>query len=136
MADSKTERGAAKATPGPWWPAPDRHGILMLNNNGSRTVMAGEADDALPVCEVGAHIQCKRGTGHRADCPVREANARLISAAPDLLAALKAFAFGDATLESLLYADLPDDAHGTTTIRMRDIRAARAAIAKAQGEAS
>lgn len=43
-------------------------------------------------------------------------------------AALKPFCFGDPTIERILYDGMPDDAPGTFTIKLGDIRAARAAL--------
>ena len=58
--------------------------------------------------------------------------AHLIAASPDLLAALQAFMPGGSKeLEDILWGDKPDDALGTVSIKMGQIRAARAAIAKA-----
>lgn len=60
-----------------------------LTNDGARAVMAGETRVALIDCQT----KFKRGQGHRSDCPERDANARLIAAAPELLAAIKPLAF-------------------------------------------
>lgn len=58
--------------------------------------------------------------------------ARLIAAAPDLLTALQAFIPESLKeFEDILWGDKPDDALGTVSIKMGQIRAARAAIAKA-----
>lgn len=62
-----------------------------LTNDGARAVMAGETRVALIDCQT----KFKRGQGHRSDCPERDANARLIAAAPELLAAIKPLAFSD-----------------------------------------
>lgn len=62
-----------------------------LTNEGARIVMAGETRVALVDCQT----KFKRGQGHVADCAERDANARLIAAAPDLLAAIKPLAFAD-----------------------------------------
>ena len=62
-----------------------------------------------------------------------KANARLISAAPELYEALSAVVVGEPGMENALWGDLPDEAAGTITIRLRDIRKARAALAKATG---
>jgi hypothetical protein len=58
-----------------------------------------------------------------------EANARLIAAAPDLLAALQ-----EITKYNTIYAS--DDSAYSRAFRARAFRAARAAIAKATGGAS
>ena len=97
----------AKSTPGPWSPAANwPHGLSMI---------------------------CQHdGSGWRpvADCAVSgekaEANARLISAAPDLLEALQDL-FG-ADMEHVLMGDGKDD-------QIAAIAKARAAIAKATGSA-
>lgn len=79
-------------TPGPW-------GLSSLEfamNDGAIPVIA--PDDR--VCLVDAHAKFRRGLGHMAKCEIRDANARLIAAAPDLAEALLAIylwakAFGD-----------------------------------------
>jgi hypothetical protein len=43
--------------------------------------------------------------------------------------ALKPFVFGDADIERIIYAGVPDDKPGTITIKMGDIRRARTALA-------
>jgi hypothetical protein len=48
----------------------------------------------------------------------------------ELEAALRPFVFGDPALEEILYADMADDASGTVTIKLRDIRRARKALPK------
>jgi hypothetical protein len=70
----------------------------------------------------------KRGEGWQSECEVREANARLIAAAPDLLAALKQFRTKvyNAALGSGM-----DDEWATEACSLAD-----AAIAKAQGGAA
>lgn len=69
-----------------------KHGLeptRRLSNDGKAIVTARSGDDSKPI----AHIECqtvfKRGQGHLADCAERDANARLIAAAPDMLAACK-----------------------------------------------
>lgn len=60
------------------------------HNDGSVNVSAGTDDESVNI----AHVQClsdfKRGQGHKAECETRDANAHLISAAPELYEALKA----------------------------------------------
>ena len=72
---------SAQHTPGPW-----RVSSVGLTNDGKRAVVSEDAGIAW------AHPQTafKRGDGWQHECGEREANARLIAAAPDLLAALEA----------------------------------------------
>lgn len=75
-------------TPGPWHPSE----IGFLTNDGQRPIMAGRVDDQerRRVALVDCQISYKRGQGYKTDCAEREANARLIAAAPALLEALTA----------------------------------------------
>lgn len=76
-----------------------KHGIeptLLCNNEGQAIVMAGDYRVALVDC----HTKFKRGNGHKTECAVREANARLIAAAPELLAALEGLIEGVAALDA------------------------------------
>jgi len=41
------------------------------------------------VCKVLCHVDVKRGKGHLTQCDIRDANARLIASAPELLVALE-----------------------------------------------
>ena len=86
----------SKHTPEPWtfeeWlgdPEPLRAVGLEptpnVSNDGARYIMAGERRIALVDCQT----KFKRGQGHRVVCAERDANARLIAAAPGLLDALK-----------------------------------------------
>ena len=59
--------------------------VRFINNNGSVPVSAADTK----ICDVDCQAAFKRGSGHRAECEERDANARLIAAAPDLLNALK-----------------------------------------------
>lgn len=72
-------------TPGPWAIAQAfaEHGLTM--NDGSIPLMAGDQRVAL-IDYIGDAPQRKR---YRAESPERDANARLIAAAPDMLKALK-----------------------------------------------
>jgi hypothetical protein len=112
-------------TPGPWRTADmHKHGLYM--NDGAASVVqadeAAEEDEPIQhIAFVSCHADYKRGTGHKAQCEARDANARLIAAAPDLLEALKA------VMEALI-ADLPQAEGGPT------VQGALAAIAKAEGQ--
>jgi len=64
----------------------------ILSNDGAATIMGGPEDDRRPVARVECHAPFKRGQGHKSVCAERDANARLIAAAPDLLEACEAFA--------------------------------------------
>lgn len=87
---------------------------LMLNNEGQAIVMQGDKRIAV----VDSHSKVKRGEGHKSECEIRDANARLIAATPDLLAALED-----------LIVNVDAIAHP------KRLEQARAAIAKAKGEA-
>lgn len=91
-----------KHTPGPWQVISDDHPEAINKN---LEVVAG------------SNILCKIGGGL---LDVRTANARLIAAAPDLLAAL----------QSILNISLMDNGHWAKTIEVE----ASTAIAKAKGE--
>lgn len=89
----------SKHTPGPWkWRATHstdeeielmaKHGmtpVQALTNEGQRFLMAGEGEDTKRIALVDPHKSYKRGTGHQVQCDERDANATLLSAAPDLL---------------------------------------------------
>lgn len=72
----------AKHTSGPWELSP-LHLSGMYLSDGGAAVLA----DGLRVALVDIQSKPKRGEGGKAKCPIRDANARLIVAAPDLLAA-------------------------------------------------
>lgn len=87
---------SASHTPGPWrirlYATDDdpaeliRLGlkpVRLLNNDGSIVVSGENGRIAVVDCQ----SAFKRGHGHTAECVERDANARLIAAAPDLLAA-------------------------------------------------
>ena len=86
-------------TPGPWHVTGDEHGTMITDNTGEQI--------ALWPPQGGTVEQC--------------ANARLISAAPDLLAALRA-----------MLATVHDEERDDATVAA--VAAARAAIATATGE--
>jgi hypothetical protein len=91
--------------------------IRFINNDGSVPITANDSR----ICVVDCQAEFKRNTGHRAECAERDANARLIAAAPDLLAALK---------KCLNFIENVDANFGTKISAADD---ARAAIAKAEG---
>ena len=127
---------STKYTSGPWnvsklgEPAPAPEGITeaqrarwdeilkemgrpFRHNDGSFNIVAGEGDDRKPVATATFQGKAKRGQAYSAPDPEGLANAQLIAAAPDLLAACKA-----------IEVKLPDTAIGQQI---------RAAIAKAEG---
>lgn len=55
-----------------------------LTNDGEVTIMGADRR----VCVVAPRVEYKRGKGHEVECAERDANARLIAAAPELLEAL------------------------------------------------
>lgn len=71
-----------------WHVVPDRNGVKSLTNDGSRIVMEDDTRIAL-VC---LQSQSRKTDAWQAECNQRDANARLISAAPELYAALKELA--------------------------------------------
>ena len=85
-------------TPGPWRTADmHKHGLYM--NDGAASVVqadeAAEEDEPIQhIAFVSCHADYKRGTGHKAQCEARDANARLIAAAPELLALVREMAEG------------------------------------------
>ena len=90
-----------KHTPGPWHLAADADGTMTTNDQGAQITMWPPQGGTVEQC----------------------ANARLIAAAPDLLAALQTFANLDRSTPS-----------GLWSIRPELCEAARAAIAQATGE--
>lgn len=80
-------------TKGTWEPA-GLHAQGLYANDGSCNILArtsiDDADgDSKAVCAVFLQTKVKRGEAYRAKCAERDANIALISAAPDLLAALQ-----------------------------------------------
>ena len=74
-----------KSTPGPWVLSK----IGFRTNDGAAPVMAPDPDlGEKRVALVDCQTRFKRGQGWKAECAEREANARLIAAAPELLEAL------------------------------------------------
>ena len=72
------------ATPGPW-AISELHANGLFGNNGEAFVSSAD----YRVAAIDCHTKYKRGDGYKAKCDERDANARLIAAAPDLLAALQ-----------------------------------------------
>lgn len=98
-----------KWTPGPW-----RVSTIGLMNDGSLPVSSDQGQ----IARVSAQADFPRGQGHNSECAERDANAHLIAAAPDLYAALDALIDGR-----------------NWTMSTEKFLAARAALAKARGEA-
>lgn len=87
-----------KHTPGPWEVAvygmsPETVEKLrecgieptrILTNDGQVPIMAGAGEDKDRIALVDCQTVYKRGQGHKAECEVRDANARLIAAAPTM----------------------------------------------------
>lgn len=108
---------APRHTPGPW-----SVGSLTLND-GAIAVRAEEGRVALVECLT----DFKRGEGHSVIAPVRDANARLIAAAPEMLEALRDMVFACDDPQ-------PDPNISLALALVAVLPAARAAIAKALGE--
>lgn len=121
-------------TPGPWdfplYPMDEAQrleaeslGISVArftHNDGAVSVMAGSDDDRKPVAHALCQTGFKRGEGYKTICDERDANARLMAAAPDLFDALR-------SLLSLCEAGgVPFDEPGRPTVN-----AARAALSRA-----
>lgn len=130
-----------KHTPGPWTFVEYMHSakdleeirklgmtpIRNLSNDGEATIMAGEGEDRKPVARAIRQVPAKRGEGYKTECAERDANARLIAAAPDLLDALKRL-LGEMDFAKTY---LPDHC-GTLKLQINHADdLARAAIAKA-----
>lgn len=90
--------------------------VRMLDNSGGVAISC----DAGRIAVVDCQASYKRGQGHATECSERDANARLIAAAPDLLEALKGFR------ALYLEAKCP-----TAEYITRTLQAVNAAIAKA-----
>ncbi len=86
---------AEQFTAGPW-SLSEMHANGLYLNGGEAVVMAGEplSDDRVRVCQVDCHTKAKRGQAYRTECAVRNANARLIAAAPTMFAYIAARAAG------------------------------------------
>ena len=94
----------------------------ILTNDGQAPVMAGSGDDKERIALVDCQASYRRGQGYKAECAERDANARLIAAAPDLLESLEDAMRWVGSLTDWAGAGDPD------------VEKWRAAIAKAKGE--
>lgn len=122
-----------KFTPGPWraplyalsdedLAAARKVGLnpgRFLQNDGSMSVMTGDAEDAKPIATVVCQTGYKRGEGYRTQCDERDANAHLIASAPDLYAVL---------------AEIYEFEEGAGETDRPMMARAKAALAKAWGE--
>lgn len=107
-----SEAQEAQHTPGPWSTEDDGDYVRILDSEGAR------------ICSV----PLSRFIDGWRD-PEQEVNVRLIAAAPEMLAALRAW---DAALEAD-YPGGPDGPEGIHASHRDKWRAARAAIARAEG---
>jgi hypothetical protein len=103
---------STKHTPGPWFVGAN------TNNDGGVSIVSDEAR----VCVVDAIGKFPRGQGWNHQDAARDANARLIAAAPDMLEALKAIS--EVGIREI---------HDWQAIAERMQATALAAIAKAEG---
>jgi hypothetical protein len=110
-------------TPGPWRIG---HG---LTNDGQRYLMAGPSDDPVRVALIDRRSPYKRGRGYEGDCAERDANACLIKAAPDLLAALQAAV----ACRMVPVSSAKDGGASALSEQVRVADQIRAAIARATG---
>lgn len=98
-------------TPGPW-----RVSQIGLSNNGGRAVV----NDKGIICMASCHTPYKRSAGWKSKCQIRDGNAALIAAAPDLLVLVK-----------LVYESFGGGL--VITFSERDVAAFAAVIDKAEG---
>ena len=108
-------------TPGPW--ELSKTGLVM--NDGSVPIMAPDpALEQKRVALVDIQTKAKRGEAYRTPCAERDANARLIAAAPDILEALL-------SIRKIAAYKTSDPTCASCLRRIGEI--AQAAIAKAEG---
>jgi hypothetical protein len=126
-------------TPGPWklveyHMAPAdvelarKHGIdvpVAMTNDGQRYITADSASDRTRIALVDSMTDYKRGKGHEVQCAERDANARLIAAAPQLLEV------ADCALNVLIGCCVPAGGADDRKMILETIQQLRAAIAKA-----
>lgn len=120
-------------TPGPW---------EVTHNHWSKSSIDDTGDYGYPVAECNIHYEAdEESQGHFE--AIKEANAQLISAAPEMAEALKPFerfieAFESKPMRGLdetIYAIHAGTEHEAVITR-EHMRKARAALAKARGEAT
>lgn len=97
-----------KHTPGPWK-------AIAYQGHAATSIISDHAEQTIQIAE------CSGFGRHSNECL---ADARLIAAAPDLVEALAPFVARNSSEETI-----------TITVRTEDVTRARAAIAKATGEA-
>lgn len=119
-------------TPGPWSLA-EIHDLGLYMNDGSITIMAPDPDqDSTAIASVVCKTRYKRGLGHKAECEIRDANARLIAAAPELVEALRQAVRTIASMGADLEVAAPESVNANSY--QDELRRLRAAIAKATGD--
>lgn len=115
-------------TPGPWVAS---LGEYAFTNSGQRAITTEVGEDSMPVhiAFVSPVADRKRSTPYNAPDPKRDANARLIAAAPELLACAKRSA------TALLSAGVEPNADSDNPLESL-LHETLAAIARATGAAS
>jgi hypothetical protein len=121
-----------KHTQGPWYVSQ-----VCLTNGGERPITTEDGR----ICTVDCQTPFKRGEGWKSECDVREANARLIAAAPETAAERDRLKVVNAELLDALKRLLEFVvAHTDPTVATPQFTAeyerSRAAIAKAEGGAA
>jgi hypothetical protein len=120
-----------KYTPGPWHVSGTsgrEHEVRLLTKDGAIPIMGPDPDQEIKrIALVDCQTRFKRGQGWQTECDEREANARLIAAAPELLEAL--IAVNEILQMTLSFGMGFSDGHEGSPARL-----AADAIAKATGE--